>query len=143
MSIGRKVKIQLKNPKGKFCWFNSSVYATLHVTNECEITIPETPADIERQTLTSQLKIWHTLDHPEVLSPFDAIRLFVEELLPNTTEIYVIREQTQEVQLFFQAVAGEEKFGSKGLGFLSFMRPSALTQVEFDKCSECLEMPGK
>ena len=141
MSIGRKVKLQLLNPHGKWCWFNASIFATLHVSNECEIDYPDTQN--EQETLSSQLKVWQTLDSPEVLSPFDAIGFFVGELLPDTTDINDIRENTQEALLFFQAVAGQERLDSNGQNILSFMRPTALTQVEFDKCSGCYEIPGK
>ena len=140
MRIGQKVKIGLRNPNGKWCWFNSSVFGTLHLANECQIVFPEVPA--ENESLTSCLKVWQSLESPTVMSPFDALGLFIEELLPNNTDKDDIRGNTQEATFFFQAVAGEEKFESNGLEFLSFMRPSALSHFKFERCSECLDTPG-
>ena len=142
LSIAPFPMVRLVNP-GVLCWHNASVFAVLHLLKACGITIPVEAFETGRETYMSHFGQWSHLATSELRNPWFSLELFVREFMPDEVTVSEIRNNTQGAHLFFEALAGQNRFGSNGVELFSFMRPITLTRVAVETCMDCGRETGE
>ena len=123
------------------CWHNAAVFAVIHLLKVCGINVPVENCEAGQETYMSHFSRWSRLTTSDHANPWEALRLFAQEFTSDSVKD--IRTKTQDSSLFFTALAGQNRFGSTGIDFFSFMRPFTQFRTTVDRCMECHSQIGK
>ena len=80
-------------------------------------------------------------DRNELRSPYESLAMFTRDYLPNNSED--VRARTQDARMFFQAMAGEMRFGVDPVPEFDFMQPILQKRWTINRCMKCFAVPGK
>ena len=141
MTIAPFTMIRLENPDGKFCWHNSAVFACIYLWRQCKIAIPEAPTTATAENYFQHFCQWLRFDRNELRSPHESLAMFTRDYLPNNSED--VRARTQDARMFFQAMAGEMRFGVDPVPEFDFMQPILQKRWTINRCMKCFAVPGK